>query len=157
MGVEIERKFRVSHDGWRGAVTASRRIVQGYLARGEHSVIRVRIVNDARAVITVKGRDGTVSRAEYEWEIPVADAREVLDMAEGVVIEKVRHIVPQDDLAWEIDVFERPRPLTLAEIELPDEDTTFARPDWLGDEVTADPAFSNATMAMGTDPRHAED
>lgn len=147
MAVEIERKFLVRNEDWRDAVTESHEIRQFYLARTGHAVVRVRIRGERRARLTVKGAGTGIERAEYEWDIPLDDARALAALAEGREIRKRRHLLPAGSLIWEIDVFEDG--LVLAEIELPEAGCAFDRPGWLGEEVTGDPAYFNATMALG--------
>lgn len=147
MAREIERKFLVTGEGWRDAVTESRRIRQFYLARTDRATVRVRVTDDDTGRLTVKGSAAGASRAEYEWEIPVAEARAMEALRAGRTLLKTRHLVPAGDLAWEVDVFEDG--LVLAEIELPAEDAAFDRPDWIGSEVTGDPRYYNAAMALG--------
>ena len=148
MGFEIERKFLVSGNGWRRRVTGSAHIVQGYLARGRKSVIRIRIKDGTSATLTIKSRDRGARRAEFEYPIPLGDARDLLELAGSSRIEKTRHTVPDGQLVWEIDVFEgREDKLILAEIELPSEDAAVKLPGWLGQEVTADPRYRNSSLA----------
>ncbi|RYE08118.1 MAG: CYTH domain-containing protein [Hyphomicrobiales bacterium] len=148
MGLEIERKFLVNGNGWRRRVTGSAHIVQGYLARDRKSVIRVRIKDGKSATLTIKSRDKGARRAEFEYPIPLKDARDLLQLAGSSRIEKTRHTVPHGQLVWEIDVFEgREDKLILAEIELPNEDAAVKLPGWLGAEVTADPRYRNSSLA----------
>lgn len=149
MATEIERKFLVAGSGWQTQSTAVRRIRQAYLARTEAAVIRVRIIDDAGGVLTIKSATPGTTRAEFEYAIPLADAEDLIEMRTGLVIEKRRHLVPAGDgLTWEIDVFEGAHlGLVIAEIELPDADTAFLRPDWLGVEVTGDRRYYNADLS----------
>lgn len=164
MATEIERKFLVKGDGWRAAAGPPRRLAQAYLCGGAGTTVRVRIVDDARGYLTVKGRTlelaGGVAgsaRAEFEYEIPLADAEAMLQLRTGALLAKSRHVVPEEGgLAFEIDVFEADYAgLVVAEIELPAPDAPFTRPDWLGDEVTGDPRYFNAAMAAGEGPRRS--
>lgn len=153
MALEIERKFLVRTDGWREAVRDSRRLCQGYLARTSRVVVRVRIADDAEARITVKGCGSALVRQEFEYDIPVEDARALMQLTLGRVVEKRRHIVPAGDETWEVDVFEGEHAgLVLAEIELDREDAAFARPDWLGEEVTGDERYYNVALAGVSGP-----
>jgi adenylate cyclase len=145
---EIERKFLVNGDGWRAAVTRSSALRQGYLARGDSASIRVRIKDNNSAQITIKSTEAGLSRSEYEYGIPVGDAEELLALCGDRVVEKRRHIVPADDLKWEIDEFGgRHAGLILAEVELDSEARAVALPDWIGDEVTDDPRYRNEALA----------
>lgn len=147
MGVEIERKFLVRTDGWRQGADAGRAFVQGYLASAPNASVRVRISNNEEAYVTVKGK-GVVTRAEYEFSIPVADARELMEICGPHKLEKTRYKVQIGADSWEIDVFSgRHAGLVVAEIELESEEQNFLRPDWLGEEVTADPAYRNEELA----------
>lgn len=148
MGREIERKFLVEGDGWRTGVTRSRVFRQGYLAQTPHVSVRVRL-GEGEARLTIKGAEAGTSRAEFEYAIPAGDARELLALREGIVIEKTRHDVPAGgDTMWEIDEFAGALAgLVLAEIELADETQAFERPAWLGREVTDDPRYYNAALA----------
>lgn len=150
---EIERKFKVIHDGWRGqAVGEPIAMRAGYLSRRKSAVVRVRF-EGAQAILTLKGAavdpDGR-ERAEFNFPIPAADADEILSsaMLDGGIISKLRHTVPVGGSVFVVDEFLHPRPgLILAEIELDAADQPFERPDWLGEEVTSDPAYSNAVIA----------
>ena len=149
MGVEIERKFRV-RAGWRPD-GAGEEIAQGYLCSVPERTVRVRL-RGGRGYLTVKGKNGgadAARRAEFEYEIPAADARALLALAEPGVIEKERCLVPvADGHTWEVDVFHGENEgLVVAEIELGAEDETFARPDWLADEVTGDARYYNSSLA----------
>ena len=139
--MEIERKFLVRED-LLPALPPPSRLVQGYLSVAP--VVRVRLSTSPAGVetgaLTIKGR-GLLSRAEFEYEIPAADARQLLDLC-GRKLSKARHLLGR----WEIDHF-ADRGLWLAEIELSSEDEPFDSPPWLGAEVTHDPAYSNANLA----------
>ena len=148
MGIEIERKFLISSDAWRSESDAGSQIVQGYLPTDASCAVRVRVAGD-NAWLTIKGSaHGGVSRAEYEYAIPVDDAHGLLStMARRPYVEKCRFRVLRGTHTWEIDVFEGDNlGLVVAEIELSSEAEAFARPDWLGAEVSADPRYSNAAL-----------
>jgi adenylate cyclase len=146
MGKEIERKFLVKGDAWRG-LAPGKKYRQGYLSTVKERTVRVRTAGD-HGYITVKGVSTGASRAEYEYEIPVADANEMLDnLCQRPLIEKTRYRIPQDDVAWEVDEFEgENRGLIVAEVELKDEKQQVALPLWLGKEVTDDPRYFNANL-----------
>jgi adenylate cyclase len=158
MGQEIERKFLVTGDGWRPLARRVSVLRQGYLSSNAKATVRVRLVDDARGFLTLKGAARGRSRAEYEYEIPVDDAVELLEMARPHVVEKRRHIVPFAGLDWEIDVFEgRHAGLVIAEVELEHVDQPVALPDWVGAEVTEDDRYANASLSRsdlvpGVDP-----
>jgi adenylate cyclase len=152
MGFEIERRFLVVGDGWRPAVTRSRRLVQGYLAREDGVAVRVRLA-DGSARLTVKGPGGLV-RPEFEYDIPAEEAEAMLEaFCAGRRIAKTRHDVPHGGLLWEVDVFDGPLAgLVIAEVELPAADHRPALPDWAGQEVTGDARYANAALASAAAP-----
>jgi adenylate cyclase len=149
MGIEIERKFLIAGEGWRDAVIRSHTIRQNYLMRSPGMSVRVR-TKDEKALLTVKAGMDALVRAEFEYEVPIADGEAMLALCAERAIEKVRHIVPASGgLAWEIDEFGGALAgLALAEIELPDANTPFDRPDWLGSEVTGDPTYLNSNLHL---------
>ena len=145
MGLEIERKFLVVGDSWRAAPAVP--YAQGYLNRDKQRTVRVRIVRD-RAWLTVKGANSGATRAEFEYAIPVDDARQLLALCDGPLVRKLRRVVVHAGMAWEIDEFEGDNAgLVVAEIELPSEDAPFEPPPWLGAEVTHDPRYFNSSLA----------
>lgn len=149
MGVEIERKFRVRGDGWRADVRASRRLVQGYVVAEPDRSVRVRLAGDT-ARLTLKGAARGAVRDEWEYAIPPEDARHLLATLCGDrVVEKTRHEVPCDGHLFEVDEFGGANAgLVVAELELDREDADVPRPPWLGDEITDDPRFLNANLAL---------
>ncbi|MBS0535325.1 MAG: CYTH domain-containing protein [Proteobacteria bacterium] len=152
MGVEIERKFLVASDAWRCEVASHSDIRQAYLAVSESSSVRVRIRN-AAAFLTIKSAGPAIRRDEFEYPIPLGDAEALLALRTGRLIEKRRYIVPHAGLRWEIDVFSGDLAgLVIAEIELPNETAPFARPAWLGGEVTDDARYANASLATRGPP-----
>lgn len=153
MAQEIERKFLVVNDSWRASATGSTRFAQGYLSSASKATVRVRSKDDARAVITIKGASSGMSRAEYEYDIPIEDARELLAIAEPQVLAKTRHIVPFGGLIWEVDVFEgKLEGLIMAEVELDREDREVQLPDWAGREVTEDGRYYNSSLVQTDGP-----
>jgi len=146
MGLEIERKFLVVGDRWRADATGSA-FRQGYLSTAKERTVRVRVV-DGIGLLTVKGTTVGATRAEFEYEIPVAEARVLLDeLCEHPLIEKTRHVVANESRTWTIDEFDGANAgLVVAEIELehPDEPINF--PAWVGSEVTHDPRYYNANL-----------
>lgn len=154
MTLEIERKFLVADDAWRGQVAGTRRMRQAYLANSDAASVRVRVIDESSAKLTVKGAacaDGpALSRAEFEYAIPVADALAMMEMRTGRIVEKTRYLVPAGGgRTWEVDVFSGAlEGLVVAEIELERADEAIALPDWLGPEVTGDPRYGNMALAQ---------
>ena len=146
MATEIERKFLVNHppiETWGQGII----IRQGYLARGTQATARVRIADD-RGWLTVKGQTVGISRLEFEYEIPLADAEGLLTLCEGHLIEKTRWCIPHHKHLWEVDVFAGVNAgLTIAEIELRDEQEEFTRPPWVTEEVSDDPRYFNGYLS----------
>lgn len=148
MAQEIERKFLVTGDGWKALAESSSLLRQGYLSSNAKATVRVRSWDDERAALTLKGRASGMTRAEYEYDIPMGDAREMLDMAQPHVLEKRRHLVPFGGLIWEVDVFEgRHEGLVIAEVELTSEQQAVELPAWVGTEVTDDDRYYNASLS----------
>ncbi|HEY5893585.1 MAG TPA: CYTH domain-containing protein [Chthoniobacterales bacterium] len=151
MNVETERKFLVENGAWRNIPGVTRQLLrQGYLHSASHaeaSTIRVRIA-EQKAWLTIKGPTSGISRAEYEYLIPVEDAEQILGtLCSGRKIEKWRHRVPVDGVTFEVDEFCGANGgLIIAEIELPSPNAAFPRPDWLGSEVTDDSRFHNSHL-----------
>ncbi len=154
MGIEIERKFLVTDDAWRAEASRAQRMVQGYLIDAEvvqaragvRCSLRVRIGGDA-AWLNIKSADLGVARQEYDYPIPVTDAERILrDFCNGVV-EKSRHYVPLAGWTYEVDEFHGANAgLIVAELELSTVDETFARPTWLGREVSGTPRYYNLNL-----------
>lgn len=151
MGKETERKFKVIGDGYRNAKTIVE-VKQGFLNSMPQRTVRVRVVNfvtedKKHAALTIKGK-GTLTRQEYEYEIPVSDGLELLHLCEPGLIEKTRYVfTATDGHTWEVDDFTGENAgLVIAEIELSSENEAFDRPDWLGDEVTGEKRYYNANL-----------
>lgn len=147
MAREIERKFLLKDSAWEALATRREIMRQGYLAEDSRCSVRIRIAAEA-AYLNIKSATLGVSRHEFEYAVPVADAEEMLGLfCAGRCVEKVRHYVPYGAHLWEIDVFEgRNSGLVVAEIELQSADERFAVPDWLGAEVSADPRYYNSCL-----------
>ena len=144
MPVEIERKYLVIGDKWKQGKPV--RICQGYLNRDKERTVRVRISGE-KAFLTIKGMNIGATRAEYEYEIPVSHAEELLKMCDGPVLEKNRYVVVCDGLKWEVDEFLSENiGLVVAEVELTSADQSFNCPQWLGQEVTDDPRYYNSNL-----------
>lgn len=145
MAIEIERKFLVTGDAYKSEATASMRITQGYLSSVPERIVRVRVRGD-QGFITIKGIASAsgVSRYEWEKEILVEEARELMGLCEPGVIDKTRYLVPAGEFTIEVDEFHGDNAgLVLAEVELPDEYSPIERPSWLGQEVTGDKRYYN--------------
>ena len=147
MGIEIERKFLVDESKWKRADTGTR-IVQAYLCSKKERTVRVRLLGD-EARLTIKGEAAGISRAEYEYPIPIEDAREMLDsLCERPFIDKTRHLEEFAGRTWEIDVFHGGNEgLVVAEVELEDADAKVELPPWATREVSADHRYSNSSLA----------
>jgi adenylate cyclase len=144
MPIEIERKFLVIGTEWRRVKGI--RYSQGYLCRDKGRTIRVRLAGD-KAFFTIKGVVKGISRPEFEYEIPISNADQLLKLCDGAVIEKKRHVINYKSFKWEVDEFLGDNAgLVIAEIELEREDQEFERPGWVGSEVTGDPRYYNANL-----------
>ena len=144
MAKEIERKFRVKEGDWRQAKGTQYR--QGYLNRAKERIVRVRTIDD-KGYLTIKGLTVGASRMEFEYEIPLQDANELLNICEKPLIEKIRYTVEDGGMVWEIDEFAGDNQgLIVAEVELDSEDQPFHKPDWIGKEVTGDPRYFNSNL-----------
>ena len=144
---EIERKFLLLDDGWRASAVKRQRMTQGYLASGPRVSVRVRVAG-SEAALNIKSGGLVASRLEYEYAIPVDEARELLELCATPLIDKTRHFVPHGDFEWEVDEFHGDNEgLIVAELELDDEDQAFPRPAWLGSEVTHLERYYNSRLA----------
>lgn len=146
MGKEIERKFLVTDSSWKRNVQAEK-CRQGYICLGSGNTVRVRVIND-KGYLTVKGGGSGITRNEFEYPIPVADAEEMLEiLCEKPLIEKNRFRIKHESMVWEVDeFFGENSGLVVAEIELQREDQMFSLPGWVGSEVTGDPRFYNVAL-----------
>ena len=147
MATEIERKFLVKNDLWQDAVVSESRMKQGYLTSQGNASVRVRIAND-KAFLNIKSATLGIRRLEFEYEIPLADADEMLStVAEQPFIDKTRYHVKHGRHIWELDVFEGENlGLIVAELELESEDESFEVPPWSGEEVSGDPRYYNVSL-----------
>ena len=147
MAQEIERKFLVKGEFKSEAFKATR-IIQGYLSSVPERTVRVRVKGE-KGYITIKGigNNSGASRFEWEKEIPVEEVKELLELCEPGIIDKTRYLVKAGEYTFEVDEFYGENEgLTMAEIELPDENVAFERPVWLGDEVTGDSRYYNSML-----------
>jgi len=157
MAVEIERKFLVRDDSWRSQVTRRQEITDGLIAIAGGRKVRVRIC-DQRATLTVKSKTAGLANAEFEYEIPLPDAEEM--MAHHCLqagLRKTRYFVLYGGHTWQVDVYSGILAgVTLAEVELPTETTELELPPWVGREVTGDPAYKKFNMVnarLGAAPK----
>lgn len=146
MAQEIEHKYLVTDTSYRKLATSVVRIRQGYLSRCPESTVRVRVWGE-KGFITIKGENHDAVRSEFEYEIPLSDALQMLEMCEQTPIDKTRYIVPFQGHTWEVDEFHNlPQPLTVAEIELSSEDEHYAPPSFAGQNVTGNSAYYNSNL-----------
>ena len=150
MGKEIERKFLVNGTAWR-QLAAGVHYRKGYLNSQKDRTVRVRTVGE-KGFLTVKGPTHGITRLEFEYEIPLKDALTMLnDLVEQPIIEKIRYRIPAGDLVWEVDEFLGVNEgLIVAEIELPEENTPFEKPSWIGEEVSGEPRYYNSMLAINS-------
>lgn len=146
MGKEIEHKYLVKDDGYVGMSIVAHHIRQGYLSRVPERTVRVRTYDD-KGFITVKGKNQGDTRLEFEYEVPLRDAEEMLSLCEPPVIDKVRYIVPYAGFTWEVDKFESKAGLVTAEIELPESGIQYELPPFIGENVTGDPRYYNSNLS----------
>ncbi|HRR48793.1 MAG TPA: CYTH domain-containing protein [Bacteroidales bacterium] len=147
MGQEIERKFLVKGE-FKHLASKSTRIIQGYLSSVPERTVRVRVKGD-KGFITVKGigNNSGASRFEWEKEISVEEAQELLSICEPGIIDKTRYMIKVGPHTFEVDEFYGENEgLTLAEVELSSENEAFEKPDWLGEEVTGDARYYNSML-----------
>ena len=148
--MEIERKYLVTSNSYKQMAVARYHICQGYISREKTGTVRIRITDD-KAYLTIKGKPAAGHFARYEWEkeIDVQEAKELMQLCQGIIIDKTRWIVPakEEGLKWEIDEFHgKHEGLTLAEIELTSEEQEVEKPDFVGEDVTSDSRYYNANM-----------
>ncbi len=147
MPAEIERKFLLADDSWHDG-SPGVRIAQGYLSQDPERTVRVRIAGET-AWLTIKGRCEGITRAEFEYEIPLEDAKTLLELCLPSVIDKTRHRIPFGGHEWEIDIFHgENKGLVVAEVELADEAVSPEMPSWIGVEVSSDARYFNSCLAV---------
>ena len=147
--IEIERKFLVHSTEFIQAASQHYRIEQGYLSNDPARTVRVRVKDD-KSFITVKGASSASGMSRYEWEkeIPLEEGKALLQLALPTVIQKIRYEVKHQTFLFEVDVFEgQHQGLILAEVELEDENVELNLPEWIGEEVTGDPRYYNASLS----------
>lgn len=148
MGIEIEHKYKVIDDTYRQLASSKSEIKQGFLSRDPERTVRVRIKDD-KAFITIKGLGAGAAHPEFEYEIPLEDALQLMDMCQPPLIEKTRYIVMHTGNRWEVDEFHGDlHPLVLAELEVPNEEYRFDLPAFIGEEVTGDRRYYNSQLGL---------
>ena len=149
MGIEIERKFLVDHVRWEELEKSLGEFYrQGYLLTDPQKTIRIRQTSD-KGFLTIKGISVGAVRAEYEYEIPFDEAKELLDQFSVAELSKMRYKIPIGNHIWEVDVFSGKNiRLIVAEIELKSEDETFDLPDWIDREVTGEEKYYNSNLVL---------
>ena len=146
MGIEIERKYLVKGNQWKNLAEGAL-YKQGYIATVGKQTVRVRVIGD-RGYLTIKGASIGTVRSEFEYQIPVADAEEMLNsLCDRPLIEKIRYKIPQGDLVWEVDEFLGDNAgLIIAEVELSDPEQEITLPDWIDRQVTDAKYFNSNLM-----------
>lgn len=153
MAKEIERKFLVAGDGWRATAGTGVRMRQFYIAAMPDRSVRLRILDGTSARLTIKVGTGMLVRDEFEFEVPLSEAEDMLSATLGTVIEKTRYRVPGGAHVWEVDVFSGAHAgLIVAEVEMRSEADEPELPDWLGAEVTEDGRYSNFALSTHGQP-----
>lgn len=148
MATETEHKYLVHTERWKNVVPErSEEVKQAYLHSEPGKTIRVRTMGD-KGFITIKGKTVNASRPEFEYEIPLDDANELIRNFTTNLIEKIRHFVIHENMLWEVDEFKGLNAgLWIAEIELSHENETYALPDWVNENVTGEKKYSNSKLA----------
>lgn len=156
MAIEIERKFLVKGTQWKNPESGEL-FRQGYLSLDPEQTVRVRVVG-GRGSITIKGKTDGVSRVEYEYQIPLDDALEMLEqLCVKPQIEKIRYSVSHAGFVWEVDEFLGENAgLVVAEIELSTDEQSFELPEWVGQEVSDDPRYYNSSLVINPYSRWTE-
>lgn len=149
MALEIERKFLVQGKQWQASADGGRRIRQAYLSNNAKNSVRIRIIDDTRAKLTIKSGYRGITRDEFEYEVPIKDARDLIHLRQSMIIDKVRYKVRFDNIVWEIDEFFGANAgLVIAEVELTGADQKIRIPTWVGREVTGDKRYNNSQLAV---------
>ena len=148
MALEIERKFLVKDDSYKRMAYHASRIAQGYICSSRGRTVRVRIRDD-KGYLTIKGPSDQQGLGRYEWEkeIPLCEAQELMKLCEPGMIDKTRYLVQAGKHVFEVDEFYGENEgLTIAEVELESEDENYEKPDFVGDEVTGDVRYYNSFL-----------
>lgn len=159
MAKEIERKFLVASDGWRRKARLGKSFRQAIVFSEGNRTVRIRAIDQKKARLTIKiGINGHLARHEFEYDVPMRDAEELLALAHGRAITKTRYEVKHAQHVWEIDVYGGDlEGLVVAEVELKSEKDDPELPDWVGREVTGDQRYSNQALAEGSLPENWRD
>ena len=146
MALEIERKYLVDLEKL-GTLPTGNRIKQGYLSTNKEAVVRVRVKND-KAYLTIKGSNVGVTRLEFEYEIPLDEANEMLEkLCQKPIIDKTRYLIEYENHTWELDIFYGDNEgLVVAEVELSSEDENINLPIWIKEEVSHDERYYNSNL-----------
>lgn len=148
MGIEIEHKFLVKDDSYKLMAISKSEIIQGFLSRVPERTVRVRVCDD-KGFITIKGKGSGAAHPEFEYEVPLEDAKQMLTMCDPPVINKTRYIVLHDGNRWEVDEFHGElQGLVIAELEVMSEDYRFTLPPFVGIEVTGDKRYYNSQLGV---------
>ena len=148
MGIEIEHKFLVKNDSYRSMAVSESEIMQGFLSRVPERTVRVRVRGD-KGFITIKGKGSGAAHPEFEYEVPLDDAKQMLSLCEPPVINKTRYIVMHDGNRWEVDEFHGElQGLVIAELEVVSEEYRFSLPPFVGLEVTGDRRYYNSQLGV---------
>ena len=146
MAVEIEHKYLVCEDSYKEMAVGKVEICQGYLNRNPDRTVRIRTVGN-KGYLTVKGRNAGDFRLEFEYEIPLSDAEEILKLAEPGMVQKTRWMVPYEGLLWEVDEFHGAlQGVVVAEVELPEKGISYSKPEFIGKDITGNPTYYNSNM-----------
>ena len=146
MGLEIERKFLVKNRNWRTEADQGTVIRQGYLNSDKERTVRVRVYGE-QGFLTIKGKSNQLTRQEFEYEVPLEEAQQMLRLCEKPLIEKTRFLLKHEAHTWEIDVFEGENEgLIVAEVELESESDSVTLLDWVGAEVSDDQRYFNSSL-----------
>jgi adenylate cyclase len=149
MGQEIERKFLVNHNKWKQIIKPKGQLYrQGYLLTDPNKTIRVRYTEE-KGYLTIKGRSLGITRPEFEYEIPLDEAKELLDKFAASELSKIRYLIEFENKKWEVDEFlGENKGLIVAEIELESETEVFHNPDWIATEVTGEDKYYNSNLTI---------
>lgn len=148
MAYEIEHKYLVVNSSYKEMAIGKVEICQGYLNRNPDRTVRIRTIGE-KGFLTVKSRNHGARRLEFEYEIPLKDAEEILKLAEPGIVKKTRYLVPFAGLLWEVDEFHSSQEgVVVAEVEIPDDGIKYEKPPFIGEDITGDPAYYNSNLKL---------